>query len=44
MRRIGASYRTAWHLKHNLMHVIPEREGTILLADSVEIDDAYFGY
>lgn len=43
MRRIGVSYRTAWRLKHKLMQVMHEREGTTVLADRVEIDDAYLG-
>lgn len=43
MRRIGVSYRTAWRLKHKLMQVMHEREGSTQLADRVEIDDAYLG-
>jgi transposase-like protein len=43
MRHVGVSYRTAWRLKHKLMQVMHEREGTTALADRVEIDDAYLG-
>ena len=43
MRLIGVCYRTAWRVKHKLMQVMHEREGTTQLADRVEIDDAYLG-
>ena len=42
MRRIGV-YGTAWRMKHKLMQVMHEREATTVLADRVEIDDAYLG-
>jgi len=43
MRLLGVSYRTAWRLKHKLMQTMSEREESTVLAQRVEIDDAYLG-
>ena len=37
------SYKTAWLLKHKLMHVMSEREAPRQFDGRVEIDDAYLG-
>ena len=42
-RHLGVSYPTAWLLKHKLMEVMAQREGSRVLAGRVEIDDAYLG-
>jgi len=42
-RMIGVSYRSAWRIKHKLMQVMFEREQTTMLAERVEIDDAFLG-
>ena len=42
-RLIGISYPAAWRMKHKLMQVMFEREGTTKLSGRVEIDDAYLG-
>lgn len=43
MRLIGVSYPTSWRMKHKLMQVMYEREGTTKLSGRVEVDDAYLG-
>jgi transposase-like protein len=43
MRLLGVSYRTAWRIKHKLMQTMCEREESTVLAQRVEIDDAYLG-
>jgi transposase-like protein len=44
LRRIlGLGYRSTWRLKHKLMQAMCEREETTVLAQRVEIDDAYLG-
>jgi ribosomal protein L37AE/L43A len=43
MRQLGVSYKTAWLVKHKLMEVMMQREAPRLLAERVEIDDAYLG-
>lgn len=43
MRLIGVSYHTSWRMKHKLMQVMYEREGTTKLSGRVEVDDAYLG-
>lgn len=42
-RLLGVCYRTAWRLKHKIMQTMCEREETTVLAQRVEIDDAYLG-
>ena len=43
MRQLGVCYRTAWRLKHKIMHAMTEREETRQLAGFVQRDDAYLG-
>ena len=44
LRRLtGLSYPTAWRMKHKLMQVMYEREGSTRLCGRVEVDDAYLG-
>jgi transposase-like protein len=43
MRLIGVCYRTAWRLKHKIMQTMCEREEATILAQRIEIDDAYLG-
>lgn len=40
---LGVRYRTAWRLKHMIMHAMTEREETRQLAGFVQLDDAYLG-
>ncbi len=42
-RHLGISYQAAWRMKHKLMKVMQEREGTKQLSGFIEIDDAYLG-
>ena len=42
-RMLGMGYKSAWRLKHKLMQAMCEREETTILAQRVEIDDAYLG-
>jgi len=42
-RLVGISYPTAWRMKHKLMQVMYEREGSTRLSGRVEVDDAYLG-
>lgn len=42
-RLLGVCYRTAWRLKHKIMQVMADREEKTILAQRVEIDDAYLG-
>lgn len=42
-RMLGLSYKAAWRLKHKLMQAMFEREEKTILAQRVEIDDAYLG-
>jgi len=42
-RLLGISYPAAWRMKHKIMQVMFEREGTTKLSGRVEIDDAYLG-
>lgn len=42
-RLLGVCYRTAWRLKHKIMQTMCEREEATILAQRVEIDDAYLG-
>lgn len=42
-RLLGVGYRSAWRVKHKLMEVMYEREKKIVLAQRVELDDAYLG-
>lgn len=42
-RLLGVSYKAAWRMKHKLMQVMDEREDKRVLAERVEIDDAYLG-
>lgn len=42
-RQIGVSCNAAWRIKHKLMQVMLERDGTKKLQDRVEIDDSYLG-
>jgi hypothetical protein len=43
MRQMGASYRTAWLLKHKIMEAMRVREEHRELDGRVEMDDAYLG-
>lgn len=43
MRHIGASYPTAWAIKHKLMEAMRQREESRQLTGRIEIDDAYLG-
>jgi transposase-like protein len=43
MRMIGVCYRTAWRIKHKLMQTMCGREESTILAQRVEVDDAYLG-
>lgn len=43
MRLTGLSYLAAWRMKHKLMQVMYEREGSTRLSGRVEVDDAYLG-
>ncbi len=40
-RQLGVSCKTAWLLKHKLMHTMSQRDARYLLHGRVEIDDAY---
>jgi hypothetical protein len=40
---LGVRYKTAWLMKHKLLHVMLEREDSRQLDGRVEIDDAYLG-
>lgn len=42
-RQLGVCYRTAWRLKHKVMHAMTEREESRKLKGLVQIDDAYLG-
>ena len=42
-RTLGVSYKTAWLVKHKLLHVMVEREVSRVLKGRVEVDDAYLG-
>ncbi|AMV71194.1 IS1595-like element ISXca4 family transposase [Desulfuromonas carbonis] len=42
-RMLGLSYKATWRLKHKLMQAMFEREEKTVLAQRVEIDDAYLG-
>lgn len=42
-RMLGLGYKAAWRLKHKLMQAMFEREEKTILAQRVEIDDAYLG-
>lgn len=42
-RHLGVCYRTAWRLKHKIMHAMGERETSRQLNGFVQIDDAYLG-
>ena len=42
-RQLGASYNTAWSLKHKLMQVMKERDESGRLGHIVQVDDAYLG-
>lgn len=42
-RILGLGYKSTWRLKHKLMQAMCEREETTVLAQRVEIDDAYLG-
>ncbi|MBK9655092.1 MAG: IS1595 family transposase, partial [Rhodanobacteraceae bacterium] len=42
-RQLGVCYRTAWRLKHKVMHAMTEREESRKLNGLVQIDDAYLG-
>jgi hypothetical protein len=43
MRLVGVSYKTAWLMKHKLLEVMVQREGSRRLSGRVELDDAYLG-
>ena len=43
MRLLGVCYRSAWRIKHKLMQTMCEREESTILAQRIEIDDAYLG-
>lgn len=43
MRQLGVCYRTAWRLKHKVMHAMTNREESRKLNGLVQIDDAYLG-
>lgn len=43
MRHLGVCYRTAWRLKHKVMHAMTEREESRRLEGFVQVDDAYLG-
>jgi transposase-like protein len=42
-RQLGVCYRTAWRLKHKVMHAMTDREESRKLNGLVQIDDAYLG-
>jgi Zn ribbon nucleic-acid-binding protein len=42
-RHLGVCYRTAWRVKHKLMHVMHEREDGRMLSGILQMDDAYLG-
>ena len=42
-RQVGVSYPTAWLMKHKLLEVMRQREGSRQLTGRLEIDDAYLG-
>ena len=42
-RTLGVSYKTAWLVKHKLLHVMVEQEAGRILKGRVEVDDAYLG-
>lgn len=37
------NYRTAWRLLHKIRHAMAERDSNYILANFIEMDDAYFG-
>ena len=43
MRQLDVCYRTAWRLKHKVMHAMTNREESRKLNGLVQIDDAYLG-
>lgn len=42
-RLLGICYRSAWRIKHKLMQTMRDREESTVLAQRVELDDAYLG-
>ena len=42
-RQLGVSYNTAGSVKHKLMQVMKERDGTRPLGGWVQLDGAYWG-
>ncbi|HEX7326007.1 MAG TPA: IS1595 family transposase [Rhodanobacteraceae bacterium] len=43
MRHLGVNWKTAWRLKHKVLHVMATREATRRVDGYVQIDDAYLG-
>lgn len=42
-RQLGVSYNTGWSVKHKLMQVMKERDGSRSLSSIIQIDDVYWG-
>lgn len=42
-RHLGVNWKTAWRIKHKVMHAMAIREGRRQLERIVQIDDAYLG-
>lgn len=43
MRKLGVNWKTAWRMKHKIMHAMTVREGRRQLGGFVQLDDAYLG-
>ncbi|MGH8110671.1 MAG: IS1595 family transposase [Rhodanobacteraceae bacterium] len=43
MRHLGVNWKTAWRIKHKVMHAMTVREGRRQLDRFVPLDDAYLG-
>lgn len=42
-RQLGVSYNTAWMMKHKIMQVMMERDGSKPLSGLIQLDDVYYG-
>ena len=42
-RQLGVSYNTAWSVKQKLMQVMKEADDGILLSETIQLDDVYWG-
>ena len=42
-RQLGVSYNTAWMMKHKIMQVMKEQDGSKPIAGQIQLDDVYYG-